>query len=172
MFAASSIAALSFPKIASSSMSYHVAKPRELSFNNLHTDERLSIPYFEKGQYIPEALDEISHILRDHRTDDLYPMDPNLLNFLYQLQTTLDTTKPIGIISGYRSPRTNAALRSRSSGVARASKHMLGKAIDIRIERVSCRKIRDAAISLRQGGVGYYSRSNFVHLDTGNFRYW
>ncbi len=172
LFAAGSVAAVGFPKIASSSMKYSFVKARELSFNNLHTDEKLTIPYFEEGQYIPEALKEISHILRDHRTDDVLDIDPNLLNFLYQLQTTLETQKPIGIISGYRSPKTNAALRSRTGGVARTSKHMLGKAVDIRIENVSCRNIRNAAISLRQGGVGYYSRSNFVHLDTGTFRHW
>ncbi|MCK5872121.1 MAG: YcbK family protein [Methylococcales bacterium] len=172
LFAAGSVAALGFPKIASASMKYSFVKARELKFNNLHTDEKLTIPYFEEGQYIPEALKEISYILRDHRTDDVLDIDPNLLNFLYQLQTTLETSKPIGIISGYRSPKTNAALRSRSGRVARTSKHMLGKAIDIRIEKISCRNIRNAAISLRQGGVGYYRRSNFVHLDTGTFRHW
>jgi len=87
-------------------------------------------------------------------------------------KSTLETKKPIDIISGYRSPATNHALRSKSGGVARKSKHMLGRAIDIRMEKVASKTIRDAAISLRQGGVGYYSKSNFVHLDTGNFRHW
>lgn len=172
LFAMGSVATMGFPKIASAAIKRNYILPRELNFNNLHTGEKLSLTYFEKGRYVTEALKEIDYLLRDHRTDDVHSIDPNLLNFLYKLQSTLETKKPIDIISGYRSPATNHALRSKSGGVARKSKHMLGRAIDIRIEKVSSKTIRDAAISLRQGGVGHYSKSNFVHLDTGNFRHW
>ncbi|MDQ7091218.1 MAG: DUF882 domain-containing protein [Methylococcales bacterium] len=172
LLAAGSATALSFPTVASATLKRTYLSPRELSFNNLHTGEKLTLAYFEKGRYIDSALKEIDYLLRDHRTDDIHPMDPNLLNFLYKLQSTLETTKPLDIISGYRSPATNHALSARSSGVAKKSKHMLGKAIDIRIENIESKQIRNAAISLRQGGVGYYSSSDFVHLDTGNFRYW
>ncbi len=172
LFAMSSVATMGFPKIASAASKRNYLLPRELNFNNLNTGEKLSLTYFEKGRYVTEALKEIDYLLRDHRTDDIRTIDPNLLNFLYKLQSTLETKKPIDIISGYRSPATNHALRSKSGGVARKSKHMLGRAIDIRMEKVASKTIRDAAISLRQGGVGYYSKSNFVHLDTGNFRHW
>ena len=173
VFAMSSVATLGFSKIAAATTSKRdYLLPRELNFNNLHTGEKLSLTYFEKGQYITEALKEIDYLLRDHRSDDVHSIDPNLLNFLYKLQSTLETKKPIDIISAYRSPATNHALRSKSGGVAKKSKHMLGRAIDIRIEKVTSKTIRDAAISLRQGGVGYYSKSDFIHLDTGNFRHW
>ncbi len=163
---------MGFPKIASAASKHSYILPRELNFNNLHTGEKLSLTYFEKGRYVTEALKEIDYLLRDYRTGDVHSIDPNLLNFIYKLQSTLETKKPIDIISGYRSPATNEALRAKSSGVARKSKHMLGKAIDIRIEKIGSKTIRDAAISLQQGGVGYYAKSNFVHLDTGNFRHW
>ncbi|NOQ35461.1 MAG: DUF882 domain-containing protein [Methylococcaceae bacterium] len=171
LLAAGSAAAMSFPEVASAATK-HSQSPRKLAFNNLHTGEKVSLTYFEKGKYVSDALKEIDKVLRDHRTDEVHPMDPNLLNYLYKLQANLETNKPISIISGYRSPATNEALRSKSGGVAKKSKHMLGKAIDIRIENIESTHIRDAAIALRQGGVGYYSRSNFVHLDTGTFRHW
>lgn len=172
LLAASSAAALSLPNVASAAITKRNNLPREIAFNNLHTGEKLSLAYFEKGKYITDALKEIDNVLRDHRTDEVHSIDPNLLNYLYKLQITLDTKKPIDIISGYRSAATNAKLHAKSSGVAKKSKHMLGKAIDIRIDGVESHHIRDAAIELRQGGVGYYSRSNFVHLDTGRFRHW
>ena len=172
LLAAGSVAAMSFPEAASAATQRSYMMPRKLAFNNLHTGEKLSLTYFEKGKYVTDALKEIDHVLRDHRTDEVHPMDPNLLNYLYKLQSSLETNKPIGIISGYRSPETNEKLRSKSGGVAKKSKHMLGKAIDIRIEGIDSANVRDAAIALRQGGVGYYASSNFVHIDTGNFRYW
>lgn len=171
LLAAGSAAAMSFPEVASAATRRNIA-PRKLAFDNLHTGEKLSLTYFEQGKYVSDALKEINHVLRDHRTDEVHPIDPNLLNFLYKLQASLDTDKAIGIISGYRSPATNEELRGKSSGVAKKSKHMLGQAIDIRIDGVESKIVRDAAISLRQGGVGYYSKSNFVHLDTGRFRHW
>lgn len=172
LLAVSSVATMSFPKIATATSQSNYLLPRELSFNNLHTGEKLSLVYFEKGRYVSDALEKIDYVLRDHRTDDVHVIDLNLLNFIYKLQATLETKKPIDIISGYRSPTSNEALRAKSGGVAKKSKHMLGKAIDLRIDKVESKNIRDAAISLCQGGVGYYASSNFVHLDTGRFRHW
>ncbi len=172
LLATGSVTAMSFPKMASATIKRDYLLPRELSFNNLNTGEKLSLTYFEKGRYLTGALTEIDYLLRDHRTDDIYPIDPNLLNYLYKLQSTLETKKPIEIISGYRSTTTNNILRTKGNGVAKKSKHMLGKAIDIRIKNIESKNVRDAAISLCQGGVGYYASSNFVHLDTGNFRHW
>jgi uncharacterized protein YcbK (DUF882 family) len=172
LLATSSVAVMGMPTIATAASQRNYLLPRELNFNNLHTGEKLAVTYFESGRYVNEALKEIDYVLRDHRTNDIHEMDPNLLNFLYQLQSTLETKKSIDIISGYRSPASNQALRAKSDGVAKKSKHMLGKAIDIRINTIESRNIRDAAISLGQGGVGYYARSNFVHLDTGRSRHW
>jgi uncharacterized protein YcbK (DUF882 family) len=132
------------------------------------------LTYFEKGQYLPDALDEISYLFQDHMTGDTHPVDVALLDQLHDLKQTLGVSnnKPIHIVCGYRSPMTNAYLRSRSRAVAKNSLHMQGRAIDIRMEGVSSRNIRDAALTMARGGVGYYPRSNFVHLDTGGFRTW
>ncbi|MGR8935574.1 MAG: DUF882 domain-containing protein [Gammaproteobacteria bacterium] len=148
------------------------AEYKTLAFEHTHTGDKLRLTYFEHGRYIEEALQEIDYLLRDFRTDDIYPIDTALLDQLFILKQTLGVNKPFHIISGYRSPRTNALLRKRSRGVAEHSFHMQGRAIDIRLEGVSSRTIRDAALSLAQGGVGYYPRNNFVHLDTGDFRTW
>lgn len=171
LLAAGSAAAMSFPEVASAATK-HSQISRKLAFNNLHTGERISLTYYEKGKYISDALKEIDKVLRDHRNDEVHSIDPNLLNQLHRLQANLETDKPISIISAYRSPESNEKLRAKSGGVAKKSKHMLGKAIDIRIEGIDSTNIRDAAIAMKQGGVGYYSSSDFVHLDTGNFRHW
>ena len=145
---------------------------KTLSFEHTHTGEKLKIIYFERGNYIKDALQEINYLLRDFRTDDIHPIDTALLDQLFYLKQTLGLNKPFHIISGYRSPFTNAQLRKHSHGVAEHSFHMQGKAIDIRVERLSSRTIRNAALTMAQGGVGYYPRNNFVHLDTGRFRTW
>lgn len=145
---------------------------RELAFHNTHTGERVALTYFEQGQYLTEALQEIDNVFRDHRTGEVHPIDPNLLNVLYKLRETLQVDKPFHIISGYRSPLSNGEMHNHSNGVAKNSLHMQGKAVDIRIEGVSTLDVRNAAISLQQGGVGYYPSSNFVHVDTGMVRYW
>jgi uncharacterized protein YcbK (DUF882 family) len=135
---------------------------RTLSFFNTHTAERLNIAYCCGGEYQPEALEQINFILRDFRANEIKPIDPKLLDLLY-------------IISGYRSPATNAMLQARGgehSGVASSSMHLLGKAIDIRVPGVKLDHLRGAATSLKLGGVGYYPASNFVHVDTGRVRYW
>lgn len=148
------------------------AAHKTLALQNTTTGDSLNVTYFERGKYLPDALHEINHLYRDHLTDEIHPVDTALLDQLHDLQTTLGIKKPIHVICGYRSPFTNAHLRRNSRGVARNSLHMEGRAIDIRISGVESRTIRDAALSMARGGVGYYPGSNFVHLDTGDFRTW
>ncbi len=143
-----------------------------LALHNTHTGDRLKLTYFEQGSYVKDALHEINHLFRDYHDGSIHPIDPALLDQLYYLKHTLDIRKPFHIISGYRSPTTNANLRRHSSGVAKNSLHMQGRAIDIRLEGIDSRRIRNAALAMQRGGVGYYSRSNFVHLDTGSVRSW
>ena len=145
---------------------------KTLSFEHTHTGEKLKLTYFERDNYIKDALQEINYLLRDFRTDDIHPIDTALLDQLFDLKQALGLNKPFYIISGYRSPFTNAQLHKHSHGVAKQSFHMQGRAIDIRVEGVSSKMIRNAALTLAQGGVGYYPRSNFVHLDSGRFRTW
>ena len=145
---------------------------KTLSFEHTHTGDKLKLTYFERGNYIKDALQEINYLLRDFRTEDIHPIDTALLDQLFDLKQTLGVNKPFHIISGYRSPFTNVLLRKHSHGVAEHSFHTQGRAIDIRLEGVSSKMIRNAALSMAQGGVGYYPRNNFVHLDTGNFRTW
>ena len=145
---------------------------KDLRLHNLHTEEKISLSYFERGSYVTEALQDINYLLRDHRTGDVFNMDPYLIDLLYDLKSVLATERPLQVISGYRSPKTNAALHKKSRGVATKSLHMQGKAIDIRIQGIAAKDIKEAAISLARGGVGYYPRSNFVHIDTGRVRSW
>jgi uncharacterized protein YcbK (DUF882 family) len=150
----------------------HNPKFKTLSFEHTHTGEKLKLTYFEHGKYIKGALHEINYLLRDFRTDDIHPIDTKLLDQLFDLKQTLGLNKPFHIISGYRSPFTNAQLRKNSHGVAEHSYHLQGRAIDIRVEGVSSKTVRNTALALAQGGVGYYPRNNFVHLDSGRFRTW
>jgi uncharacterized protein YcbK (DUF882 family) len=150
-------------------------RERALSFFNTHTGERLRTVYCCDGEYQPEALARIDHILRDFRQNEVRPIDPDLLDLLHELGGTLETDQPFHVISGYRSPATNALLRERGgahTGVASSSLHMVGKAIDLRIPGVRLDELRRAARSLKLGGVGYYPASNFVHVDTGRVRFW
>ncbi len=143
-----------------------------LAFENAHTGDQLKLTYFEQGRYIKDALHEINHLFRDHHDGSVHPIDPALLDQLYDLKHALEVRKPFHIVSGYRSPATNADLRKHSDGVAKNSLHMEGRAIDIRIEGLDTRRIRNAALAMRRGGVGYYGKSDFVHLDTGSVRTW
>lgn len=145
---------------------------RSLAFQNPHTGDKLTLTYFEKGRYLNDALNEISFLLRDHRTDDVHPIDPELLDQLHDLKQMLGLNQPFDVICGYRSPLTNAKLHAEHSGVANNSFHMYGRAVDIRIERFDLRRIHNAAVAMHRGGVGYYPESNFIHLDTGTFRTW
>jgi uncharacterized protein YcbK (DUF882 family) len=143
-----------------------------LSFYHIHTAERLTVTYREHGALIPEALTEVSHYLRDFRTEQSHDIDVALLDVLHDLYVTYDRRGNFEVISGYRSPRTNAALRHVTSGVAENSLHIEGRAIDVRLTSAKTAALRDAAIALERGGVGYYAESNFVHVDTGAFRTW
>ena len=145
---------------------------RVLSFDNLHTGEKLVVEYFEHGRYLPDAMAAVNHLLRDFRTGDVGPMDTVLLDLLHRLAALTASKRAFQVISGYRSPRTNEALRERSRGVASGSLHMRGQAIDVRLADVPLATLRDAALALRSGGVGYYAASNFVHVDTGRERSW
>ncbi|MGD8701347.1 MAG: DUF882 domain-containing protein [Desulfosarcina sp.] len=145
---------------------------RSLGFYNTHTAERLRVCFCENGAYRPDGIKRINHILRDHRTGEVQAMDVRLLDLLYRVNQRLAPGVPFHIISGYRSPRTNNQLRKHSRGVAKFSFHMLGRAIDVRLPGCATQKLRQACLDLEMGGVGYYPRSDFVHLDTGAFRTW
>ena len=147
-------------------------KPRALSFYNLHTDESLSATYWDQGDYVHENLAQIDHHLRDFRTGDVRNIDRGLLDLLHDLMAAMETDEPIHVISGYRSPETNAMLARRSNKVARRSYHVRGMAIDIRLPQKYTSGLRDAGLALARGGVGYYPESDFVHLDTGPVRRW
>ncbi|MEX0759614.1 MAG: DUF882 domain-containing protein [Tistlia sp.] len=145
---------------------------RRLSFHNLHTEERLRATYWVDGRYDKGALGEINEVLRDFRTGEVFPIDPKLMDLLDGLQRTLGKESTYAVISGYRSPKTNAMLRGNSGGVARKSFHMKGQAIDIAMGGVDLRAVHRAALDLQAGGVGLYAKSGFVHVDTGPVRTW
>ncbi len=146
---------------------------RILSLYNMHTGERVKrLPYWEKGRYVPHALGEINILLRDHRTDEVKRIDPRLLDILCALQAMTGNSASYHIFSGYRSLKTNASLRQHTKGVAEHSLHIQGKAIDLMLPGTRLGTLRKAALRLRAGGVGYYPTSDFVHLDSGRFRYW
>lgn len=150
-----------------------IQNPRTLAFSHTHTGEKLAVTYYENGQYVPEALAEINRLLRDFRTEEVHPFDLGLLDHLHDLKKILGADKAsFEIISAYRSPKTNEMLRNKTTGVAKKSYHMKGEAIDVRLAGVSTQRLRDAAVSLKVGGVGYYSRSDFIHLDMGRVRSW
>lgn len=149
-----------------------VGAPRTLTFIHTHTSERLKIEYFRGGHYLPDALASVNHFLRDFRTGDVHAIEPGLLDLLHQLVDVTGASRPFQVISGYRSPVTNSALRQHSEGVAAGSLHMKGQAIDMRLADVPLPKLRAAAFALRKGGVGYYPASDFVHVDTGRVRTW
>lgn len=141
-------------------------------FYNQHTGERFNDVYRTGHRYNAAAFEEINRILRDFRTEEVFPIDPRAIDILYMIQKKSGTRGAIEILSGYRSPKTNAMLARNSGGVANNSLHMTGQALDMRVPGYSTRRVRDIAVGLRAGGVGYYSRSNFVHVDTGQIRRW
>lgn len=147
---------------------------RQLSFYHTHTGKSLDVIYWQDGRYLRSALDEINHFLSDFRTGDVVEIDPTLLDLIYDVREELDSDGTYQIVSAYRSPETNEMLRGRSpqSGVSKKSQHLLGKAIDVRLEGIKTAALRDKAIALKRGGVGYYQASDFVHLDTGRVRRW
>lgn len=149
-----------------------LAEERALALHNLHTGESLALTYYAAGAYDEVALAAINHALRDFRTGDVHPIHTGLLDQLALVHAALGSDAPFQIISGYRSPLTNERLRQRSGGVASRSLHMDGKAIDVRLADTRTTRLRDVAAALGLGGVGYYARSDFVHLDVGRPRQW
>jgi len=147
---------------------------RTISLHHVHTEEDLTVTYKVNGVYDEEALKKIDHELRDWRRDETIHIDPHLIDLLWEVHRDLGTSEAIYVVCGYRSPQTNAMLRARSSGVAKFSQHMLGKATDFYIPGVPLEQIRAVGLYLQRGGVGFYptSGSPFVHLDTGNVRHW
>ena len=147
---------------------------RELSFDNIHTGEKLKVEYWANGQYLPDAMMEVNRLLRDFRTGQVHPIAPQLLDLLAHLRDRLETKQAVTVISGFRSPTTNAMLRAEHehSGVASKSLHMQGMAIDIRIPGRELADLHVAALAERRGGVGYYPQSDFVHVDVGRARSW
>jgi uncharacterized protein YcbK (DUF882 family) len=145
---------------------------RSIALHNLHTGERFNSVYWEQGAYIPESLHRLNWLLRDHRTEEACRINPELIDVLAQLHQKLRTREPFQVLSGYRSPSTNAMLAAMTDGVAQNSLHMHGKAIDIRVPDRSLVKVHRAAVALEAGGVGYYPRSDFVHIDVGRVRQW
>jgi uncharacterized protein YcbK (DUF882 family) len=149
-----------------------LAPIRALSFHSLHTGESLEVAYWQGGRYQPEALNAIDHHLRDFRTGEVHIIDVRLLDLLHALNKLLPNHAPLHVISGYRSPATNAMLAARSGNVAKKSYHMYGMAIDVRVPGCALKRLRAAALELAGGGVGYYPRDDFVHLDVGPVRAW
>ena len=144
----------------------------KISFRNAHTNESFSGVYRVGNRYLPEAFDRINYVLRDFRTNEVFPMDPRVIDLVKVVQDKSKPGRTLEVLSGYRSPKTNSMLRGASTGVARNSFHMYGQAMDIRMPGYSTRKLRDIAKRQKVGGVGYYSKSNFIHVDTGEVRSW
>ncbi len=162
------IALMAVPRLASA----RSVAVRELKFTHTHTGERLAVEYFSDGAYLQDALTTVNRFLRDFRTSEVHPIDPDLLDLLHGVTDLTGSEQPFQVISGYRSPATNQMLRHRSEGVASGSLHTKGQAIDIRLADVPLPKLRKAALAVRRGGVGYYPASDFVHVDTGRVRAW
>ncbi|MFQ5961485.1 MAG: DUF882 domain-containing protein [Candidatus Methylomirabilales bacterium] len=148
-------------------------REKSLAFHSIHTGENLKVRYWVNGTYVPEALEKVNHILRDWRANEIHAIDPALLDLLFDLRRVVGTTAPFHVISGYRSPETNAMLRKKGGGgVASNSMHVRGKAIDVSLPGVDLARLHKAALAMKRGGVGYYPRLGFVHVDTGRVRRW
>jgi uncharacterized protein YcbK (DUF882 family) len=164
------VAALAIAPLGS--LCARTSQRRSLSFVHTHTGESLSAAYFADGAYQPSSLERLNYLLRDFRTGDVHPIDTSVLDILFDLQTLANRDAPYQVICGYRSPRTNAALRSRSHGVAEHSLHMEGRAIDVRLDGFSTSKLHQLALGMQRGGVGFYPGADFIHLDNGRVRFW
>lgn len=163
-----SAAALALPS------ALHAASEREraLAFVHTHTGESGRVVYWADGDYVPSGLGRLDRLLRDHYSGAVHAIDRGLLDLLHRLHAELETSEPFHVISGYRSPETNALLAARSGGVAKHSLHMSAQAIDLRVPGRELAKLRATALALRAGGVGYYPGPDFVHIDVGRVRWW
>lgn len=156
-----------------STASETVLQHYRLRLYHTHTNEWLDTVYRVGDAYLPDAMDRLNHFLRDHRTGAIHQLDPRLFDLLHDLTVAVQHPETeIDIVCGYRTPWSNEFLRRTTSGVALHSLHMEGEAIDIRMPGVPTAELRDAALSLHRGGVGYYRQSNFVHVDVGRVRSW
>jgi len=165
-------AAAAAPMVAAPSIALGAGAYRRLALYSNRLGEKADVVYWVDGVYIPEALAELSYVLRDWREDLTKPYDRRVIDVMSATHRKLGTSEAFEIVSGYRSPRTNAMLRSKSRGVARNSYHVKAMAVDLALESRSVRQIGRAAESLGAGGVGRYSRSDFVHVDCGPVRTW
>lgn len=147
-------------------------RERTLRMYNTHTGESIKTTYWAEGQFVPEAMNDINRLLRDHRNNKVAPMDSKLVLLLDQVTTQVKPGSVIHIISGYRSPESNQLLADTTNGVAKHSMHMDGRAIDVRLPGVALAQLHKAALGAAGGGVGFYPDSQFVHLDTGRVRHW
>jgi uncharacterized protein YcbK (DUF882 family) len=149
------------------------AREYRLRLFHTHTNERIDIVYRKGDAYFPEAINRLEQFLRDHRTGDVHSLDARLFDLLHDLTESVGQAETeIDIVCGFRTPSSNAFLRRTTSGVASHSLHMEGEAIDIRIPGIPTRELRDAALALHRGGVGFYPKSEFVHVDVGRVRQW
>jgi len=148
------------------------AAAKRISLLNLHTAEKIDLEFFRGQDYVPDSLVAIRVCLRDYRNGEQHVIDPKLMDYLYDVARHIGVDPVFSVISGYRSPQTNEQLRERSNGVARHSLHLEGRAIDVRLAGVDCADLAAQAREMNRGGVGYYQKSDFVHLDTGAFRTW
>lgn len=172
--AGAALAAAAAPAVGLAQTVTPLAGPsvRKAVLHNLHTGDTFNEVYFENGRYVPDALAEAMRVLRDWRNGEEHPMDPRLFDALHAINAKLETNQPFQIISGYRSPVTNAMLHARSNGVASNSQHTQGKASDVRVQGVDLRNLHKAALAVGAGGVGFYPVSNFVHVDVARVRQW
>ncbi|MGD9082363.1 MAG: DUF882 domain-containing protein [Desulfobacterales bacterium] len=160
------------PISAIASIDHFLTPKRRLSFYNTHTDERLEVCYYTQGRYHLGALKKINYIFRDHYSGEIKPIHKDLIDFLHTISKTIGDGVQFHIISGYRSPETNAMLRKKTKAVAKNSLHMRGKAADIRVPNFDTKRLRHICMKMHAGGVGYYPGSDFVHVDTGIVRCW
>jgi uncharacterized protein YcbK (DUF882 family) len=169
----SSLAGSAFADIAGPAVTNLVAKrTRSIALHNLHTGESLNTEYWVNGAYVPEALTAVNKVMRDWRNNEIHEIDPKLVDALSLMRSWMDKSDAFQVISGFRSPVSNAKMHEASSGVAKNSLHMEGKAIDIRMPGCDLKNLHGAALKMRCGGVGFYPVSNFVHVDVGRVRTW
>ena len=150
----------------------NISDVRTLKFYHTHTGRSIQVTYYANGGYDPHALQDMKVFLADWRDQEQKDIDPRLLDILWQIQQRTHNDKTFEVISAYRSPKTNEMLRQTSTGVAKSSQHVIGRAIDVRLRGLDTAVLRDTARAMRLGGVGYYAQSDFVHIDTGQPRYW
>ncbi len=168
--AAALVATTALPGLASAARA--LPSTRALGFRSLHTGEEVTATYLRDGLPQAEGLGKLNHVLRDWRSGEVWEMDRQLLDLLFALRQDMDSQAPFELISAYRSPKTNAKLASKSNGVAKRSLHMRGMAVDVRLPERDLKALHKTALSLKGGGVGLYSKSGFIHVDTGRVRRW